>query len=1280
MTQDSDDLLAMVFSAPIHLPPTQVKSDGGNVVVTTSESRHVETHHTVTHHEEVHTSTSVQESHHSHSESHQVHSEGHIGSSDAVESGHFDYDNESERNRAASSAMSSATSVSVRSSVSQQQSQHHESGGKHEAHRAIMQSYAMNKSGFTSDGDGSSVTVVSSHRHTEREETPTVKSEASTTIAPVRTPIHDAVIQQFKSLHKRESVASSITDQEDSHRKYYEKEPSEGEVKSEEVIRYGFDSNEIQKSHSKQEVPENVHLLKYQEIVYEPIEKTVNMSSVQVVEHHQHEEQHTTEEHVVSHETRIHESDDEPFTFDRVEYVTENVEHEPHLEHISSEPIVTEVIHEQTTSQPHSRTHSAGEQKNFYSQEMQVSSSHHSSSHEVTQNFHSSQENVERRSQQSLSSNTKMYDPYAVTTKSDTSLHKHEDVEEKELVPRVAGPKVRDNLRPVSLNSSTYKVTEYKFVSASDHHKDGGQKSSESESQRRHSQSRHSHKEHRHHRPKQIDVDSLRSDSQDDIEIRTEMHFSPASTLVRQAVRPNLDLPPNTGAVKLLRERIELGENQTERKEVKEIDIFESLDDNRNYKGEDIPRSQIKEENRHTFHELYYRQPFGVPNAHVEHHQYHSSSGVSSFNDSDIQQHVESEQQKYQQDLRRVSQTSGKQNIYESNEHQVNLRNVGKTYEEQASQQRYVQHHVEPQYQQQQQQYDQQVNLRSVGRIYEEQGRQQRYVQPHVEPQYQQKQDLRRVSLTSGKQNIHQSNDQQVNLRNVTHTYGGQSTQQGHIQRYAEVQNQQKQYDQQITTDTRNFNQTSGRQTFQSSYNQERNDTTHQLQHRDTSKQTYSHNETYRPSEQLHCTCNSCAIHGRNAAHQTAAVTKHKDEIKELSYDVGNRAQQHGGYQKSVSNVSHTGSGTVLQQKSDLHDDSKTHKRTSSIHRIEDVVHSTGGVQVGGGVVGNVVDTRTAQGEIYTTRTSAYAPHAQQRQVTSPAVSAPTPPVAPAPTLVAPAAVARTSRAQHDEKYNSMRVVRNVRAFVNEWGQKDFQPPYPPGAVTQTSLPRSPVTPTFPENKVSTTVRSVTASAPKVTSSGSVTSGNESAQTRTNVTKEQTIVKTESHLVGKGGTTSHQQIVSTTALHAPVPAKRESVVIAPARTVPVLLEPAHHHHDYHCCCCPHHCYHEHQCQFCQQQQQQQELYLQQSTKIPAVQTLTYKSEQSQPMLKYESYTTQSGTLDLQDEQHKGNADAEESFRLVPVSVRRADYEMKSAQSTNVGRSSGMKPVIDVFSV
>ncbi|ETN71389.1 hypothetical protein NECAME_19369, partial [Necator americanus] len=115
-----------------------------------------------------------------------------------------------------------------------------------------------------------------------------------------------------------------------------------------------------------------------------------------------------------------------------------------------------------------------------------------------------------------------------------------------------------------------------------------------------------------------------------------------------------------------------------------------------------------------------------------------------------------------------------------------------------------------------------------------------------------------------------------------------------------------------------------------------------------------------------------------------------------------------------------------------------------------------------------------------------------------------------------------------------MRVVRNVRAFVNEWGQKDFQPPYPPGAVTQTSLPRSPVTPTFSENKVSTTVRSVTTSAPKVTSSGSVTSRNESAQTRTDVTKEQTIVKTESHLVGKGGTTSHQQIVSTTALHAPV--------------------------------------------------------------------------------------------------------------------------------------------------
>ncbi|KAL6722525.1 hypothetical protein Aduo_017641 [Ancylostoma duodenale] len=90
-----------------------------------------------------------------------------------------------------------------------------------------------------------------------------------------------------------------------------------------------------------------------------------------------------------------------------------------------------------------------------------------------------------------------------------------------------------------------------------------------------------------------------------------------------------------------------------------------------------------------------------------------------------------------------------------------------------------------------------------------------------------------------------------------------------------------------------------------------------------------------------------------------------------------------------------------------------------------------------------------------------------------------------------------------------------------------------------------------------------------------------------------------------------------------------------------------------------------------------------SLKSPQTQSLTYKSEQ--PMLKYESYATQkieqhSGAHQLQHEEHRDQTEMEESFTLVPVSVRRADYESKSAQSYKVTRSSKMKPMIDVFSV
>ncbi|EYC07085.1 hypothetical protein Y032_0072g680 [Ancylostoma ceylanicum] len=1086
----------MVFSAPIHLAPTQVKQDG-NVVVTTSESTHVEAHRTVTHHEEHHSSSFYTTSHQSHSESRQIHTGGHVEASSVVESEHFN-DLESERHRTASPTMSTATSVSVRSSVSQQRGQYRDAA-KQEARSVTVQSYAVNKIGGTSDGDESTVTVVSSHRHTDGAPTPTVESEASTTVAPVRSSSHDAVIEQFKSLHKRESIASSVQDQEEqNHHKHQEHDSSavaigEG-VKSIKVTQHGFDSTSAHQkhSHSQQEAPEDLHVLRYKELDREPLKMTSDSGSVHVVERHEHHEEYHT-----GTEIRTHESEDEPFTFEKVEYVTERSEVEPCIERISHENIECEGYQEKSAqaSQAHSRAASES-----YSQgKLRTTSSHHSSSHEVSQQQYSSQERAKQSSQQSLASttksstksSTKAYEPYAqVADSHDYKQTKDIVVSEQELVPHLVGPKVRDDPRPVTLaDQGVYKITEYKFVSRSDQQKDGSahvQKSSESETHRRHSQSRHSHKEHkehkehRHTRAKPIDMESLRSSSQDDIEIRTEMHMSPASTLVRQSQRPDPDLPPETGAVKMLRQRIELGEsNKHHSRTTKEIDIFESLDANKNYKGEDIPRSEINEQNRHTFHELYYRGPIET-NIHLGHGQYRHSTVVNSVHDGHVQQHVEPYQEV---NLRHVGQTSGRQSFQESNQQIVNLRHVGQVSGRQSI-------HESGQ---------QQVNLRHVGQT---SGRE------SINESSQQLVNLRHVGQVSGRESVSESGQQLVNLRHVDRTSGRQSINESsqqlvnlrHVGQAAHTRDvHQTSTVHQGTKDIRG-------QSVQSAYSQGRNELTQH--HQETSKQVHSYSTAHNPSGPLVCTCNSCAIHGRNAQHHAGAVTKRTEEVRELDY---NRA----GYQKSASQTSQTshtankfvGSGAVVQ-KTDQHDDSRTHKRTSSIHRIEDVVHSAGGVHVSG-VVGNVVDTRSAQGEVYTTRTAYRAPQVQQRSVTSHVVSSP------------PTAAARMSRPQNDEKFNSMRVVKNVRSFVSEWGQKDFVPPYPAGAQMKVSSPtRNPVTPTFTETKVTTTTHSVSGggggAVQRVALPGMTKSRAESAaQSHTQVTKEQTIVKTEAHHVGK---------------------------------------------------------------------------------------------------------------------------------------------------------------------
>lgn len=58
-------------------------------------------------------------------------------------------------------------------------------------------------------------------------------------------------------------------------------------------------------------------------------------------------------------------------------------------------------------------------------------------------------------------------------------------------------------------------------------------------------------KEHRHHRESPLLADThRRHDTGEQVEIRTQMHQSGHSTLVRQKERPTSDLPVNTGGEK----------------------------------------------------------------------------------------------------------------------------------------------------------------------------------------------------------------------------------------------------------------------------------------------------------------------------------------------------------------------------------------------------------------------------------------------------------------------------------------------------------------------------------------------------------------------------------------------------------------------------------------------------------------------------------------------------------------------------------------------------------
>ncbi|WKY15713.1 hypothetical protein Q1695_000864 [Nippostrongylus brasiliensis] len=153
-------------------------------------------------------------------------------------------------------------------------------------------------------------------------------------------------------------------------------------------------------------------------------------------------------------------------------------------------------------------------------------------------------------------------------------------------------------------------------------------------------------KEHHRHSPLLVNTDHRR-DTTGEVEIRTQMHASGHSTLVRHSNQKNSDIPSNTGAVKKLRQKLEklemgLGDHHSQKLH-KEINIFESLDNNSNYE-EIVAAPVIGDVSRHQFHELRFRGPYDFvkktarPYENIAHHD--ESTGYESSEESVQYHHI----------------------------------------------------------------------------------------------------------------------------------------------------------------------------------------------------------------------------------------------------------------------------------------------------------------------------------------------------------------------------------------------------------------------------------------------------------------------------------------------------------------------------------------------------------------------------------------------------------------------------------------------------------------
>ncbi|VDO32378.1 unnamed protein product [Haemonchus placei] len=781
---------------------------------------------------------------------------------------------------------------------------------------------------------------------------------ARTPIAPFRTPSHDAVIEQFKSLHKRESVASSVQQEEDHSHLGDDHSARESPVK---VTHYEFDSSAIRSRNS-----DEIEILEYQELGFEPLlrmiaSETAHVESQQLQDEHHHGDedyhqeshQHYEEHHQQESHNHHHDSDDDQFTFENVEYVHEK-EDAPHVDHGSDEAHEERIITTTTTT------------------------------------------------------TDKLYDPYAITVE---EHHEHDDVSEDLMRKHVVEPMMREIMRATALtdNSAHFYETSHRTTSTTkySHH----MKKEVHVTNNKNDESFYSHsvydKEHHHHRESPLLVDTHHSDEQ--VEIRTSMHSSGHSTLVRSAQRPNVDVPLNAGAVKELLSKLEAGQfnDEVHEKPRKEINIFESLDENGNTPPGVLPPVPQPQSHYHEFNELSYRQPRDLAKATATLHHYeakdHGEVHRHDPNTCSDCRAGRNDQHAYKRIEARVERTHG--------------------HNQQDEHDRHDQH---------------------------------RYEQREGAGRYEKKYD-------------HYDERQQRTRHGNDHGHYDQK-----IHHYSTSQHEQGEY-------------------------------------------------AYAPSE-----------------YSEQSVEENQLSVSQLRNVFGGAAAKHN-------------------------DEHKTHKRTTSIHRIDEVIRTAGAGR-------NVVDSSShvsknsykpqtntvmATSAVQSHVSSPVHHYKQQLSVQNHSISA-TSPKSPPP---APVSVARVPRSSNPDQFNSIRVVRNVREFVNVYGRKDFDTTKH-NVITSPISPRSPILPVAQERKVVSTVQ---ASAKP-----------NAAQAQHHVQQKQTVVKTSvQHSAPKTDTVVQQRTTTTHVstghkqeVQAPVPAKRDMAFAATHKSA-VPLPYYHPEAIMPCCCCNH---------------------------------------------------------------------------------------------------------------